>query len=90
MSYNGINFREEYREEPFYVQGRINCLDDDDDDVNLLAESVNGTSLPLKNVDDAHSRDSFLLGVLSVGYSIENDVFYENLENITSFLVDQT
>ena len=56
----------------------------------LTAESVEGASLSLEGVDYVHGCDRLPLGVLSVGDSITNDVFQENLQDTTSFLVDES
>jgi hypothetical protein len=45
--------------------------------------------LPLQSIDDIHSGDSLPLGVLSVGDSITNDVFKENLEDTSGLLIDE-
>ena len=56
---------------------------------DLTSETVEGTSLPLEGIDDIHSGDSLPLGVFSVGDSITDDIFKENLEDTTGLLVDQ-
>ena len=69
---------------------RKNVWDDEFEEwKNLTAETVKGTALSLESVDNIHSGDSLSLGVLSVGNSITNDVFQENLEDTTGFFVDQ-
>ena len=55
----------------------------------LTSESVQSTALPLEGIDDIHSGDSLPLGVLSVGYSITDDVLKEHLEDTTGLLVDE-
>ena len=56
----------------------------------LTSESVEGTSLSLKGIDNIHSSDSLPLGVFSVGDSIPDNILKENLENTTGLLIDQT
>ena len=56
---------------------------------SLASESVQSAALALQGIDYIHSRDSFPLGVLSVGDSITDDIFQENLEDTTGLFVDQ-
>jgi hypothetical protein len=42
-----------------------------------------------EGVDDIHGSDRLALGVLGVGDGVANDVFQEDLEDTTGFLVDQ-
>ena len=55
----------------------------------LTSESIKGTALPLEGIDDIHSGDSFPLSMFSVGDSITDDIFQENLEDTTGLFVDQ-
>ena len=56
----------------------------------LTSESVKGASLAFQSVDDIHCGDGLSLGVLTVCDSITDDIFQENFENSTGFLVDET
>ena len=56
----------------------------------LTSESVQSTSLAFKSVDDIHSCDGFPLGVLGVCDGVTDNVFQENLQYTTGFLVDET
>ena len=47
----------------------------------LSTESVQGTSLPLEDVDHTHGSDGLPLGVLGVGDGIPDDVLKEDLES---------
>ena len=58
-------------------------------DGSLTSESVEGTSLPLEGIDNIHSGDSLPLGMFSVGDSITDDIFKEDLEDTTGLLIDQ-
>ena len=58
--------------------------------MDLSTESVEGSSLTLEGIDDIHSGDGLALGVLAVGDSVTDHILKENLENSTSFLVDET
>ena len=46
--------------------------------------------MTFESVDDVQSSDSLSLGVFGVSDSVSDDVFKENLQNTTSFLVDET
>ena len=56
----------------------------------LTSESVEGTSLAFQSIDNIHGSDGLSLGVLSVGDSIPDDVFQENLEDSSGFFIDQS
>ncbi len=56
--------------------------------IELSAESVEGSALSLKGVDDVHSGDGFPSGVLGVGDGISDDVLQESGEDFSDFLVD--
>ncbi|TRY67497.1 hypothetical protein TCAL_03754, partial [Tigriopus californicus] len=55
----------------------------------LTAEPVEGATLTLQSIDHIHSGDSLPLGVFSVGNSITDDVFQEDLQNTTGLFIDQ-
>jgi hypothetical protein len=57
---------------------------------SLSSESVEGTSLTFKSVDNVHSSDGLSLGVLAVGDCVTDDVLEEDLEYATGLFVDQT
>jgi hypothetical protein len=57
--------------------------------VSLTTEAVQGAALALEGVDDVKSGDGLAAGVLGVSDSITDDVFKEDLEHTTSFLVDK-
>ena len=57
--------------------------------VNLSAESVEGTSLAFQGVDDIHGCDGLSLSVLAVGDGITDDILQKYLQNSTGFFVDQ-
>ena len=56
----------------------------------LTSESVQGTSLSFQGIDDVHGGDGLSLGVLGVGDCITDHVFQENLEDSSSFFVDES
>ena len=56
----------------------------------LSTESVQGTSLPLEDVDHTHGSDGLPLGVLGVGDGIPDDVLKEDLEDSTGLLIDES
>ena len=56
----------------------------------LTSETVKGSALSLKGIDNIKSSDSLSSGVLSVGHSISDDVLKENLKDTTGLLVDKT
>ena len=55
----------------------------------LTSESVEGTSLTFQGVDDVHGGDGLPLCVLGVCDGITDHVLQENLEDSTSFFVDE-
>ena len=55
----------------------------------LTSETVQSATLALEGVDDIERSDGLALGVLSVGDSIANDVFEEDLEDTTGLLVNK-
>ena len=57
---------------------------------SLTAESVEGTSLSLQSIDNIHGCDCLPLGMLSVCDCITDDIFQENFEYTSGFLVDET
>ena len=56
----------------------------------LTSESVEGSVLSLKSIDDIHSCDDLPLGMFSVGDGISDDVFQENLQDSSGFFIDET
>ena len=56
----------------------------------LTSETVKGSALSLKCIDNIKSSDSLSSGVLSVGHSISDDVLKENFKDTTGLLVDKT
>lgn len=56
----------------------------------LTSETVQGTTLPLQSIHNVHGSHGLALGVLSVGHCITNNVLEEDLEDTTSFLVDES
>ena len=57
---------------------------------SLTTEAVQGTSLALQGIDNIHGGDSLPLGMLSVGDSIPDDIFQENLEYTSGFFIDES
>ena len=55
---------------------------------NLTTETVQGTSLALKSVDNVEGGDSLALGVLGVGDGVTDDGLQEGLEDTAGLLVD--
>lgn len=55
----------------------------------LSSESVQRPSLSLERVHDIQSSHSLPSSVFSVGHCVSDDVFEENLEHISGFVVDQ-
>ncbi len=43
-----------------------------------------------ESVDDIHRDDGLASGMLSIGHSVANDTLEEDLEHITSLLIDET
>jgi hypothetical protein len=58
--------------------------------VNLSTETVESSSLSLKGIDNIHSSYCLSSSMFSVSYSITDDVFEEDLQDTTSFFVDET
>ena len=56
----------------------------------LTSETIKGSTLSLESVDYIKSGDSLSSGVLSVGDSISDDVFKEDLKDTTGLFVDKT
>ena len=56
----------------------------------LSTETVQSLSLTLEGVDNVHSGDGLSAGVFCVSDGITNDVLEEDLEDTTSFFVDQS
>ncbi len=57
-------------------------------EMRLTTETVEGTALTLKSVDNVERGDSLALGVLSVCDGVTNDTLKEGLQNTTGLLVD--
>merc|ERR1719433_1308136 len=57
--------------------------------VFLTSKSVESTSLSLQSIDNIHCSDSLPLSMFSIGDSITDDIFQENLEDTSSFFIDQ-
>ena len=53
------------------------------------SESVDGSALPLKSIDDVHSSDGFSSGVLSVGDGISNNTLKESLKDLSGIVIDE-
>ena len=58
--------------------------------MSLTAESVESTALPLQSIDDIHSGDGLPLGVFSVGDSVTDHVFQEDLEDTSGLFIDES
>ncbi|KAG4948179.1 hypothetical protein JHK82_041359 [Glycine max] len=56
----------------------------------LTTKSVEGPSLPLKRINNVHSRNGLPPSVLRVSNGVTDDILQEDLENTASLLVDQT
>lgn len=57
---------------------------------HLATETIQGTALALKSVDDVEGGDGLALGVLSVGDSVTDNGLQEGLEDTTGLLVDHS
>ena len=55
---------------------------------HLATETVEGTALALKSVDDVEGSDGLALGVLGVGDGVTDDGLKEGLEDTAGLLVD--
>ena len=58
-------------------------------DFGLASEAVQRAPLSFQGIHHVHSSDGFPLGMLAVGHSISDDIFQEDLENTSRFLVDE-
>ena len=56
----------------------------------LAAETVESAALSLQSIYDVHGGNSLALGVFGVGDGITDDILKEDLQDATSFLVDET
>ena len=56
----------------------------------LSAESVEGTSLSLKGVDDVESGDSLSLGVFGVGHRVTDDILQKDLKDSSGLFVNES
>ena len=54
----------------------------------LTTETVEGTALALKGIDDVEGGDSLALSVLGVCDGVTDDTLEEGLENTAGLLVD--
>ena len=54
------------------------------------SETVKGSALSLKSIDDIHGGDSLSSGVLGVSDRVSDDVLKENLEDTSGLLVDKS
>jgi hypothetical protein len=72
------------------MEDRDDVIDGRDDNAEgyLTTETVKGTSLALKSVDDVEGGDGLALGVLSVGDGITDDTLEEGLQYTTGLFVD--
>jgi len=57
---------------------------------DLTSESIQGLALTLEGIDDIHGSDCLSAGVLSVGDTITNDILEEDLQDSTSFFIDES
>jgi hypothetical protein len=57
--------------------------------VSLTSESVKGASLTFQGIDDVHGCDGLALGVFGVGDSVTDDIFQEDLQDTSGFLIDE-
>jgi hypothetical protein len=55
----------------------------------LAAKAIQGTALSLEGVDHVHGCNRLALGVLAVGNRVANDVFQEELQDATHFLINE-
>lgn len=53
------------------------------------SETVDGSALPLKSIDNIHSSDGFSSGVLSVGDGISDNTLEESLEDLSGVIIDE-
>jgi hypothetical protein len=56
---------------------------------NSAAESIEGSTLPLKGIDNVHGSHSLPASMLRVGNSISDDILEEDLEHAARFFVDE-
>ena len=56
----------------------------------LASEAIQRAPLSLQGIHHVHRSDGFPLGVLAVCDRISDDVLQEDLEDATSFFVDET
>jgi hypothetical protein len=55
----------------------------------LATKTIQSTPLPLERIHNIHSCHSLPPGMLSISHGITNDILQEDLEDTTSFLIDQ-
>ena len=55
----------------------------------LATEAIQSAALPFEGIDHVHGCHGLSFCVLCVGYRISDNIFKEDLENTTSFLVDE-
>ena len=53
------------------------------------SETVDGSALSLKSIDDVHSSDGLSSGMLGVGDGISDDTFEEALEDVPGVIIDE-
>ena len=58
--------------------------------LQLTTKTVQGLSLSLQRIDHVHGRDRLTSGVFGVSDGIADDILQEDLEDTTSFFVDET
>src|SRR5262245_27568784 len=58
--------------------------------IRLTSETVQSAALSLQSMDYIKSSHSLATCMLSVGHCITDDVFQEDLQHTTGFLIDQT
>ena len=56
----------------------------------LAAETVESAALSLQSIYNVHGDNGLALGVFGVGDGITDDVLKEDLQDATSFLIDET
>ncbi|MFS7905925.1 hypothetical protein Hanom_Chr01g00053431 [Helianthus anomalus] len=57
--------------------------------LNLTTKTIQSTTLSFQSIYNIHRRNSLPASMLSVSHSISNNILKKNLENSTSFFIDQ-
>ena len=57
--------------------------------ISSASETVDGSALSLKSVDDIHGGDGLSSGVLGVGNSVSDNAFEEALKHLSGIVVDE-